>query len=208
MSTDPFNKYQDKPSYLLDGESEGASLERIDARIHELSGKSSGRRRLKWMAMAAMILVVLFAGRYGLFGDRSGSELVSSYYEVYPNYQTNITRGIVADAQLADAYQAYDEGAFDLATQAFKAQSILSAVDGLYYAIALQGLSEWETSLQLLYRIRNELPDEYVAAGEWYLVLALVAQERYEEASPILEAIASGKSEFSGKAVDLLNDIQ
>ncbi len=208
MSTDPFKKYQDKPSYLLDGESEYDSIDRVDARIHDLVSNNSQRRMLKWLAMAAMVLVIFFTGRHLLSGDPEGSELASMYYEVYPNYQTIATRGDAADGRLADAYSAYDRAAFDLAVETFKQESVLSATDGLYYAIALQGLLKWETSLQLLFRIRNELPEEYVTAGEWYLALALVAKERHEEALPILKVIASGKSVFNEQATDLLRDIQ
>jgi hypothetical protein len=208
MSDDPFDKYKDEPSYFLKGESEESSLKRIDGRIHDLASNGSRRHLRRWFAMAAMVLFLIFAGRLLMSGDPEGAALAGSYFEVYPNYQTVSTRGADPDIRLIDAYQAYDRGEFGVAADIFKEKNILTPTDGLYHAIALQGLSEWKTSLQLLFRIRMELPEEYAIAGEWYLALALVAMERSEEAQPVLEKISAGHSVFTLKATELLQEIQ
>ncbi len=206
MSTDPFNSYQNTPTYFLDGETEAGSLKSLNKRIQAHASASSNPPYLKWLSMAAMILVIFFTGQY--FSSPNSSALASQYFEAYPNYQSILTRGINHDDPLTGAYQAYDKGEFDVSAVLFSEAVGISSVDKLYNAIALQGLSEWEASFEILNNIRGNIPDEYVTAGEWYTALGLIGLERENEAVPILESIAAGRSIFVKKASDLIQDLE
>lgn len=206
MSTDPFKSYQNTPTHFLDGETEAASLRKVDARIQEHASVSSKRRILKWLSMAAMVLVVFFTGRYFISTDTN--DLAAHYFEAYPNYQSIATRGSGQDEHLSNAFQAYDKGDFNVSVALFMETEGLSSAEKLYYAIALQGRSDWDASLRILNEVRGDLPVEYIPAGEWYYAIGLIGVEQVNEAIPILKTIVDGRSSFVEKAVALLQDLE
>lgn len=209
MPNDPFDQYSPSSRYLLDGESEDTSLERIDKRIAAIvqEGKqprSGHLSRIVLLLAAAAVALVLIINHPWSGGQHS--QLAESYFSPYPNYALIQIRGDDAGSMALrqDAYAAYDSGDYLEAIRAFSTlEDDATELDRFYQAQALQATGQWEAALSILGRI--SLAEEYLAALRWHTALSRVATGDIDIARSLLIPLMTERTEFSSDARTLLD---
>lgn len=200
MTKDPFDRYNTKPEYFLKGESEPASLQRIDARIESAGRGDPKVPLLRWLTIgaAAILLAVLIND---VARKPEAPAMADRYFEPLPNYVTSQTRG--GGASHNDVYELYDDEEYRSFIRLLQPSNDLDPVDSLYLGISHAAIGDWKLARTTLESIGSSLPEEYRPSRDWYLGLALCATGDVDEASQLLEKIGAGKSSYADRANEL-----
>jgi hypothetical protein len=204
MRKNPFDSF-DKPSeYLPDGDDESKFIQNINNRIQKES-KIKNIIPLRWMVgVAACLFLVSF---YFLLSPTKleKAQLSEAFFVPYKNYQFEPTRGADKQIDIKLAYDAYDEEDYAQSVKLFESFSDrLTPLDHLYYAISLQGNSQWVKSQKVLFEIENKVPLEHKDAWKYYISLSLIASDQSPKSIELLERLSKDESPFTKNAEKLI----
>ena len=208
MKKNPFDQF-DKPSqYLPEGEDESLFVDRINRRI-KAETKVKSMIPLRWMVGIAACLFM--ASVYFLMTPEAleMEQLSEAYFIPYKNYQFEKTRGSKNEGDLKLAYDVYDKQDYTQAIKYFEPYyNALTPLDQLYYAISLQGISQWSTSADVLNKIENEIPPEHKSAWAYYTSLSIIAIGKTSRSQDLLKSLIDTPSPFKLKAIRLLGEFK
>ena len=112
---------------------------------------------------------------------------------------------------LAEAFRLYESGAFDAANELFHRveRDGASTPEVLFYhGLSLLASGRTDLSILKLTPLREELQEPaYVENLNWYLALAHVKQENFQEAIPLLESLQSSRF-YQHKAAHLVQALR
>ncbi|MEQ8705070.1 MAG: hypothetical protein RIC19_14185 [Phaeodactylibacter sp.] len=161
----------------------------------------------RWAAAAAAVLVLLVAGYWMISSpQQSAPALVTSYFEPYPDRVT--TMGSEADA-LTEAMAAYNAGRYEEALTLFGALpqgSLQMELLNLYTGTAALQAGQMDLAEQALAQTARSAT-AYAPAGQWYLALTYLQQEKTALAKPLLEELRQGGAYKQKSAAELLDQL-
>ncbi len=166
-------------------------------------------RKASVLAIAASVVLVMTVGIYSVQNRAPLNErLYTAYFEPFDAPGIGLTRGNSEVSLKSKAYQAYDNGNFELATSLFEkvvAEDIdIASVDlCLGNAYLIQGKTDKaEERFTHVLTKHNEL----ITQAKWYLALTYLKQSRLEKAKATLWE-NSKSSTYGEKAQKLLKEL-
>lgn len=161
------------------------------------------RRLYIGLAAAAALLLLFWLGPLkGLLLPNSPSE---QFFAHLPRDNANLS----GDGETGQ--QAYDRKAYKKAYTALLAE-VAAGGDSLniiYAGVAAIGSGQAEKAIPLLEPLlSSENWQLYEAEIRWYLALAYVDQQQWEQATKLLQAIDQANGPYSNQAKELIQDIQ
>ncbi len=206
--------------YLPDHLSPESLLDRIDRKIDQQTGskKPAIRRKLPFLlSIAASLSLLVYVG-LGLIKGGSPSEtsdLFQAYYSPLPVAIANqgIKRDLItekAENDLQEAFRLYEAGSFDVANEFFHRveRAGMSTPEILFYhGLSLLAAGRTEPSINKLSSLTEQLTaPAYAENLSWYLALAYVKKEDFEQALPLLESLQNSRF-YQHKAANLAQAI-
>ena len=206
--------------YLPEDISAESLLDRIDRKIDQQTGskKPAIRRNLPFLlSIAATLSLLLYAGLGFLAGDTSAktAELFQVYHSPLPVAipDKGIKRDLMAEEIqdfLSEAFRQYENGSYDAANELFhrvERDGTSSAEVLFYHGLSLLAAGRTELAIQKLSPLSEQLADPaYSENLNWYLALAYVKTENFQQAEPLLESLINSRF-YQHKAANLLQAI-
>jgi hypothetical protein len=157
-------------------------LQSLDA---ERTKKTRSIFNKKWVAIAAVFLLLISITYYQLATDSATDELYATYYEPYPNALYPIIRGN-NKGEKAQVFAAYETGDYEVALKGFK--NILKRdydVDiQFYYTMSLLNSGAHEAAYENLQRLKKETT---LFTPQLYWYSALIALKKGDEKQVIIQ---------------------
>ena len=208
----PFESDIEKSEFFLDDQNEEKSLAKIRQRIADANAPApkSVFFSNKIFFIAASLALIVAISFFLLRSDTpvDMEQLANEYFQHYPNFQNLNLRGHDYLVNLEAAYEAYDQGRYQSATEIFNAhKSTLDDVDNFYYSISLIGIHDYKKASAVLSNLQSLESGEYKFAYSFYNGLAILAQGDSGQAIAIFEKLANGDSQFSSRASSILEMI-
>lgn len=167
--------------------------------------ESKGKRGSHWNYSYVGIAASIFAvATITFYLSRSQPSLYDQYYEVYPNYEVTSLRGSDDPSIREEAYLAYDQGNFGEAIRVFNALDSLSSADVFFRGICHIQQTNYEDALFDFAAVISTKEPNYYEAAVWYTALIHLKQEDKAKATPFLQELSLGNSEFSKASMELL----
>ena len=159
----------------------------------------------KWLAIAAVFMMLISIGYYQLTINNVSNELYATYFEPYPNALYPITRGN-NKGEKAQLFAAYENGDYETALHGF--QKILTKkydVDiQFYYTMSLLNSGDTKTAYKNLQALKKETT---LFTPQLYWYSALIALKKGDKKQVIiqLDSLENLKSGYKMKeSIDLL----
>lgn len=161
-----------------------------------------------WIGAAASVILIISVGLWTLLSP-SSDELFTAYYQTYENYEITTTRNDPEHAKtpLENAFEAYDQGQYELAITRFGAITpnhprftATLFFQGISY-VELERYSESITVFQQVVALNHQI---YTDAAKWYEGLVWLKQKNKEKAKALLQELANGTGEYQESAQALL----
>jgi len=206
MKENPFDKFDKSSEYLLPGEQEEVSINKIKDRIKQ-PVKVKSLIPSKWtVGIAASLFMISI---YFLLKPTTlaSEELAASVFSPYKNYQVENTRGPASPINLKDAYKAYDKRNFILAKSLFDEGQLQVSMDSFYYAISLQGLGNWSDASSILESVKETIPIEHKDAWKWHSSLNHIALDQEEQAIDLLNSLNDSENSYKQQAITLVRQL-
>ncbi|MBX2876877.1 MAG: hypothetical protein KTR30_32465, partial [Saprospiraceae bacterium] len=200
---DDFTKKSlDGYQYLPEHLSADALLDKIDRKIDQQTGskKPAIRRKLPFLlSIAASICLLLYVG-LGFMADATpadNEDLFQAYHSplavAIPN--KGIKRDLMAKETqdyISEAFRLYESGSFDAANELFHRVERAGASSPeilFYHGLSLLAAGRTASAIKKLSPLKKDLTDPAYAENlSWYLALAYVKTEDFEQAKPLLES--------------------
>lgn len=197
----PFDQYQNKPDYFLEGESTERSINQVNQRISSLT-KSKGKRRWMYPLIAASVLFIL--AFIFLFPKSPSNQIMAEQnLEHFENFVSPKTRGSDQTTTIQLAYREYEKRNYTGAIHQFQNSESIQPVDQLYLGISQAMNQQWEDAHQTLVSIQN-IPAVYQHTYSWVLALTSLATDGQTEATPLLQKVEEQGGLYSEQARRLL----
>lgn len=163
-----------------------------------------------WTGVAASLLLLVAAWLY-YGGGKTNKELFMAYYEPQANYERTTTRNTDMDSlTIRDrAFQAYDQGYYQLAHQLFSQTINQDSLDMPVYffrAIANIQLERYDQSLIDFNKVVISNNAYYATDAKWYLALLKVKLDQRTEAKDLLLDLAQ-TTKYQGRAEAILEEL-
>ncbi len=206
--------------YLPEHISAESLLDRIDRKIDQASGskKPAIRRRLPFiLSIAATICLLLYAG-LGIMSNNTvpaSGDLFQEYHSPLPVAipDKGIKRDLMtAEIQdyLSEAFRLYESGSYDAANELFhrvERDGTSSPEVLFYHGLSLLASGRTDLSIEKLSPLLKQLADPaYSENLHWYLALAYVKSEDFQQAIPLLESLQNSRF-YQHKAANLIQAI-
>lgn len=206
--------------YLPEHISAESLLDRIDRKIDQETGskKPAIRRRLPFLlSIAATISLLLYAGLGIMTNDTvsASADLFQEYHSPLPVAipDKGIKRDLMAaeiQDYLSEAFRQYENGSYDAANELFhrvERDGTSSPEVLFYHGLSLLAAGRTELSIQKLSPLSEQLADPaYKENLHWYLGLAYVKNEDFQQALPLLESLQDSRF-YQHKAANLIQAI-
>ena len=207
MKENPFKKFDRPSEYLLPGDKEADFLQNIEARISQKE-KVHKTFAIKWLIGIAASILIISVIYFLPSKNSSPVQLAELQFEAYKNYQVEQVRGKENATDLSEAYRAYDDKDFEKAKNIFSGKELTNPLDQLYFAIALQGVKQWQQADTVLNDIEIELPNEHIDGWNWHKAIGLLALGEIDLARQKLMEISEADSPFKQNALSILSEIK
>jgi tetratricopeptide (TPR) repeat protein len=178
--------------------------------------KSLGERRSRlsgiqpwYYAIAAAIALFVVATIWFIPGRETPEELFQSYFVPVGNVFEATTRGSVEATERSAAFQAYDQGNYQVAAEVFN--TLLSQEKEpavlLLNANANLALGNAGTARENLIILIRDF-DDFDMAAKWYLGLCYLKEGDIEQARSVLEELGGAEVFYTSKAKELLKKVK
>ncbi|QHI35665.1 hypothetical protein IMCC3317_10110 [Kordia antarctica] len=153
----------------------------------------------KWLAIAAIFLMLISVTYYQFSLDKDTNELYATYFEPYPNALYPITRG-QNKGEKAQLFAAYEIGDYITAKKGFQnmLNSNYDADIQFYYTMSLLNLGDIETAHKNLQVLKKETtlftPQLY-----WYSALIALKKGEKDQVRIQLDSLENLKSGYKMK---------
>ncbi|WP_074409693.1 tetratricopeptide repeat protein [Aquimarina megaterium] len=159
--------------------------------LSDLEYNVKKKNKLKWWSIAASILVLL--GTIYFWDTKkpvSNEELFATYFEPYRNILQPVVRGNDHKNKISVAFNAYENGNFKKALDAFNTVLETEENDTLqfYKANALLKLNEAEKAIVILEE-RDKIENSFSEKNHWYLTMAYLKVGQLNKAKEQLELL-------------------
>lgn len=159
-----------------------------------------------WSGVAALILVGWWGLRYLTTQPTFSEQLVAEVLEPYPNIVAPVHRGQPIDTSYTQAFQYYENGAYQEAIRLFKALPISPERD-FYLAQSYLMRREIAEAMPLLKALRQQ-DSRFQQPTQWYESLSYLALNNTDEAIVALKKIeATNAHPYQTKASILLRKL-
>ncbi|MBP7642063.1 MAG: hypothetical protein KA767_01925 [Saprospiraceae bacterium] len=151
----------------------------------------------KWMAIAASLLILVFAYQWFMTSGPSIQEQTNIYaFAEQPIHPGAVKGGETLSENYTQALVAFNEGNWKSAFEGFKSQVPMTAETAYYAALSAFQLKNYPETINLL---TNNVPEESVYGQErkWYLATALILNNQVAEGKKILLQIKSGEWKYA-----------
>ncbi|WP_025666866.1 tetratricopeptide repeat protein [Aquimarina megaterium] len=159
--------------------------------LSDLESNVKKKKTLKWWYAAAAILVLL--GTTYFWNTKkpvSNDELFATYFKPYRNILQPVVRSGEHKNMISVAFNAYENGNFKKALDAFDIVLETEANDTLqfYKANALLKLNKAKKAIIILEN-RNEIKNSFSEKNHWYLAMAYLKVGQLDKAKEQLELL-------------------
>lgn len=181
----------------------------------EAKTPSKVKRDRRWVRLAAAAVFVggmVVAANLWFFPPASGEKLVERYLEPYEAHiqQRNPDSGI-QESLFSQGLKAYEAESYPEAIAFFQEELADNDFSNVHFYLGVSQLftqqyNEAEKQLSKVVQDKNEL---FLAQAKWYLVLALLGQEKMEEAQHLLNEMVESQNLYQLEAArKLLKDLE
>lgn len=194
-------------SLYQDLKEESSMVADPDRQVHRGKISWSGKRVLRILAAAAVLMVLLGVGAVLFFNrDHDPEALFNTYFEPYADIITTKSNNnkLMQQAMLHYSLGDYDSAAVLLSHVTRADPSNIPA--SFYLANAWLSLDRAEDALPLLAKIAGS-GHALSRPARWYLALTYIRLEMPEQAIPHLKALSSQESYYENKARKILRKI-
>lgn len=213
-------KSLDGYQYLPEHTSAQSILDRIDAKIDQQTGsmKPAIRRSLPFLlSIAATLSLLLYAG-IGFMAGEAGldtDDIFQAYHSPLPVAipDKGIKRDLATgetESNIEQAFGLYEAGSFDAANELFhrvEREGTSTPEILFYHGLSLLAAGRTTLSIDKLSPLSTQLTDPaYRENLSWYLALAHVKNEDFEQALPLLASLQNSKF-YQHKAANLAQAI-
>jgi predicted Zn-dependent protease len=188
-------------------------MEKEERSLKKQGGEASDsgiRRTLGGRALVATVLIFIALAAVIWFARQNSSPTSpEAFFSPHPNTYIKLEKdGTASEKLLMEAFQAYEDGAyqkaFDLFRQLASPSDPYRYNDLLFYRantlIALNRSAEAIPMLELIIQV-NET--SHLTSAKWFLALAYLMNDQETKAKPLLEEVAKTPA-YKGKAEKLL----
>ncbi|MFZ1790001.1 MAG: CDC27 family protein [Saprospiraceae bacterium] len=177
----------------------GLQKEEHIASVGQFEMKSKGNviSIRKWMAIAASLLILVFAYQWFMASGPSIQEQANIYaFAEQPVHPGAVKGGETLSDNYTQALVAFNEGNWKSAFESFKSQVPMTAETAYYTALSAFQLKNYPEAINLL---TNNVPEESVYGQErnWYLATALILNDQVAEGKEILSQIKTGEWKYA-----------
>ena len=151
----------------------------------------------KWMAIAASLLILVFAYQWYMASGPSIQEQANIYaFAEQPIHPGAVKGGETLSENYTQALVAFNEGNWKSAFESFKSQVPMTTETAYYTALSAFQLKNYPEAINLL---TNNVPEESVYGQErnWYLATALILNNQVADGKEILSQIKTGEWKYA-----------
>ena len=166
---------------------------------------TSGIRPWQLGIAASILLIASFTYLF----TRGSQDLYSNYYEPYPNFEVTALRGADGEALIIQAYKAYDEQNYVLASEKFEEHLETNKEDvasRFFYGITLMENGEFNSAITNFGAVIEDDSRDYLNAAKWYAALCYLSIDDANAAISLLDQLADSE-EFGQKAKSLKEEL-
>jgi tetratricopeptide (TPR) repeat protein len=166
-------------------------------------------RKLRWYYVAAS--VVLFALSVTFVYQYNANTYPRIASRHYSQYETTFssTRGANTDNSLgAEIVQQYELGRYDAVIEMANdlGEAEMSEIVQFHLGCAFMANKRHDDAIEIFEGL-SETSNGRQAASKWYMALAYLYKDDPDQALPILKDLADGRSYYSSKASNILDDL-
>lgn len=163
----------------------------------------------KWYYAAACLILIAGFSVWLSLKQASNEELFQTYYQTYPNVVAPTVRGTQLENIKTKAFEAYDNGEYQLAAKLFdeiytKDQSDFAL---LYQSLSLMELKQYDAAKRNFKKFDYAKNDQFSNYFKWYLALAELQTNDKESAITLLKELSSVANPMQEMAKKLLTDL-
>ena len=129
-------------------------------------------------------------------------QLFDSNFSPYPI--ANVRGTDSEDNSLTEAYKAYDNKNFGESIALFEALEQTNSSVQLYYSNALLANGDFVKAIPILRQLSESTIKASANQGKWYLALALLHQNKLDDATTILSTLSANSNFYQQQAKELL----
>ncbi|MEQ9425146.1 MAG: hypothetical protein RJQ09_12050 [Cyclobacteriaceae bacterium] len=184
-----------------------AERERLKNELKSVSVKSEGPRINYWLAVAALI-PLLILGYYFFNIQPDTNELYSNYYEPYGNYEFGIERGESDSlSTLQTIFKAYDNGDYSQVRIGLDSLILSDSRSSFvfYRGICNLELEKVDSAIRDFSKVMESTSD-YKTIATWYLALAHLQNKDTERTEALLKKLIEA-NQMTKRAEELLNQL-
>lgn len=155
---------------------------------------------------------VVFAIGIYLLIPASGEDLFVSYYKTYENFEYTVIRNDadVSSSLQAKAYQAYDDGDFEVAKDYFT-DYLAGKPDDVparfFRGICFIEIGQLQAAMADLSSVLNSGDSFYKRPANWYLALVYLKLQNEDHARQLLQELAETSGDYQQQATALLKEL-
>lgn len=163
----------------------------------------------KWYYAVACLIVIAGFSVWLSLKQASNEELFQTYYQTYPNVVAPTVRGTQLEDIKTKAFEAYDNGEYQLAAKLFdeiytKDQSDFAL---LYQSLSLMEMKEYDAAKQNFKKFDYTKSNQFSNYFKWYLALAELQTNDKENAINRLKELISVVNPMQEMAKKLLAEL-
>ena len=163
----------------------------------------------KWYYAAACLITIAGFSVWFSLKQPTNEELFQTYYQTYPNVIAPTVRGTQLEDIKTKAFEAYDNGEYQLAAKLF--EEIYTKDQGdfalLYQSLSLMELKEYDAAKQQFKKFDYTKNNQFSNYFKWYLALAELQTNDKESAINLLKELSLVANPMQEMAKKLLTDL-
>ncbi len=171
--------------------------------------KTAKLSNLRWLYMAASIIIIGGVSIWLSLQQSSEEKLFQTYYQTYPNIVAPKVRGVGTKDLKNKAFDAYDNGEYQLAAQLFdqiyKTEPSDFAI--FYRALSLMELKDYKSAEVCFKQFDFNKNNAFTPYFKWYLALTELQTKQKTSAIARLKELSATENPMQNMAKKLLADL-
>jgi len=209
-------------SQIISGNVDQAKIEKMQslektiekiASEYKLKQTKRSRPAVKWVAAAALAVIILFLGKvYLLDGSRYDTlyseyyKPVNSFFNLEPNFKLKDTSLVSSFMKLYDNqnFSEYISKYYNVSKGA-KIDSSDQTIISFYAGVSFMEKGEHKKAVGQFKNIKKS--DRFYNESQWLMALSCIKEDDIKNAKYILETIVSNGTDYADEAKSILNDL-